>query len=662
MVPVLPRLQEYPERVQPEMTETDRMMRRVLAYLVPAMADLAPLGARHPVVLATMEAATSLASLSDDALRLRRAEVAPALRRALRKKRLHPSDAAPALALISEWSARLLGQRPYAVQILAAWALLGQTVAEMRTGEGKSLTAAVAAGFLALGGVPVHLVTVNDYLAERDHKFFAPLFAALGLTAGLVIDGAAPEARRAAYATDVVHTTAKELVFDYLRDRTKRKGRRGNLAQKADRILGQSQEDTAPVMRGLTAALVDEADSVLIDQAGTPYILSGATRLSGSLAPEALAQAMALAKGLTRDRDYRLLSGQRTVELTDSGLDRLQAQTQAQEDGPLRIAAIRDHAVKQALTALHVLEVDRDYLVDAGKIVIIDESTGRVMPDRNWSEGLHQMVELKEGVSLSPMNQTLARITLQTFFRRYLRLSGTTGTARDARRELWEVYGLSVRRIPPRKPDQRLFAPPHLFPTQAEKLAALATEVARLLAEGAAVLIGARTVAGSEAISQALAAFPHRVLNANTPAEEAAIVGGAGQVGSITVATNMAGRGTDIGLSKGAIAAGGLHVVLTELHDSRRVDLQLAGRCGRQGDPGRVLTLLSLEDDLLARRGPFLRTTAAAVLRHLGDGAAARLMRWLQRREEAAQAATRLRLLEAERRRDLSLSLSGEPE
>jgi preprotein translocase subunit SecA len=649
----------YPERAQPEVSEFDRIVRSVLAYAAPILAHLPPVHRRAAIVRATEAAGGGLATLSDAELSLHLRKMRPAVSRALRQSRSNRKVVALAFAAIRECADRTLKQRPFDVQILAAWAMLNGTIAEMRTGEGKSLTATLAAGALALGGVSAHVITVNDYLAQRDYDSFAPLYHALGLTVGLVLEGQTPDQRRRAYSCDVVYCTAKEIVFDYLRDRGTLRARPGNLARKVDRILaGDGAPAGGPVMRGLMAAIIDEADSVLIDQACTPFILSGGITHPGGLDPELLRMAMAAARNLTLGRDFRVLARHRIAELTDAGRDVL-SETLAEVKGPLSVAAIREHAATQALNALYVFERDRDYLIESEKIKIIDESTGRVMEDRTWSEGLHQMVELKEEVPMTHLFETTARITLQKFFRRYIRLGGMTGTARSAARELWDVYGMRVSRIPTRLPDQRLWEAVEIYATSALKRAAITRCVQGLQARGVPMLIGVKTVGGSQEVSKALDGMAHQVMNAHNLMEEAAIIALAGAAGTVTVATNMAGRGTDIKLAPEARAAGGLHVVLTELHDSRRVDLQLSGRCGRQGDPGRVIHILSLHDDIMARRGGAMRAVASWSLRVGLSCITMAFFRYCQAREEARQAQTRVDLLTRERQRDVQLAISG---
>lgn len=660
---IRPAVLEYPVRAVEDSTAVDRWSRAVLARFVGLGPWISLPGAGRGFLTQVTTFGAAMDSLDDAALRDRTRAMRPALRRALRQGSGDRAALAEGLALIREQAARLLGQRPFDVQILAALTILRGRIAEMATGEGKSLAAALAAGTLALAGTPVHVMTVNDYLAERDFQHFRPLFQALGLRVGVVLEGQTPDLRRAAYACDVVYGTAKEIVFDHLRDRLILRQRPGNLARKLDRLLSFSQPRTDQdlIMRGLPAAIVDEADSVLLDQAGTPFILSGAVQMAGSLAPEVLHQAMALAGALRSGVDYLPVPQLRVVELTDAGRRKLAAET-AGADGPITVPAIRAHAVTQALNALHVFERDRDYLVSEGKVQIIDETTGRVMPDRTWSDGLHQMVEIKEGLPLTGIFETTARITLQKFFQRYQRLGGMTGTARSAARELWQVYGLHVRPIPTRLPAQRRMDPFILLPDRAAKWQAVADLARDLQQKGHPVLIGTKTVAASDQVSIALGDLPHQVLNAHVAAAEAAIIAGAGIEGRVTVATNMAGRGTDILLTGTARALGGLHVVLTELHDSRRIDLQLYGRAGRQGDPGRILRFLSLEDDLLARSGPVLRRLAHAALRFGRPGIGVAVLLWCQWREDMRQARGRTDLMRREEQRDRQLAISGRSE
>ena len=657
----MPIWDEYPERDIPQASAFDIAARALLSPLAALAAKARPLRLGHPVVVQTRLASQKLLhSQTADLLHL-----LPGLRLKLRKMfRANRPDArvvGQAFALVGELADRHIGQRPFDVQLLAAWANLTGQIAEMRTGEGKSLTAALAAATYALGGVRVHLFTVNDYLARRDHETFLPIFTALGLRAGLVEEGQDPTTRRAAYGCDIVFGTAKQIVFDYLRD-----GIAAGVADRrrrswAARITAKGRKSADFAMQGLPCAMIDEADSVLLDQACMPFILSEGSANMGGVTVEDLRLAMAAAQEMPPDRCYQILARRKMAYVTAEGRLWLERHPIAQ-NGPLRIAAIRDHAVLQALNALHVFSRDRDYLIKDGKVVVIDESTGRPMPDRSWSDGLHQMIELKEGLELTLPVRTIGRITLQTFFRRYQRLCGMTATASPAAAEFWNVYGLHVRRIPGRKPDLRVWQPARIFATSQERWRAVASRVATLSASGAAVLVGTRTVFASEQVAAHLTSVPHLVLNAHSGESEAAIIGGAGQAGCVTVATNMAGRGTDIRITEPTKASGGLHVILTELHESQRLDLQLAGRCGRQGDPGRVETWISLEDDLILRSDPRLRKLVNSLFRAGLTGPCFAAIRLCQMIDDKKQARTRATMLNRERGRDVILAISGDSE
>ena len=659
----LPVVLEYPMKPAPEMGAFDHWSRAVLARVVAFGPWLHFPSYGRGFLRKVAAFSAPLVGIEDEALLAQIIALRPALRRCVRQRAPDLTTLAACFALICELTSRSLGQRPYEVQLLAALGILQGHIAEMATGEGKSLSATIAAGTLALAGTPVHVMTVNDYLAERDFHHFSPLFHKMGLRIGVVLEGQTADQRRAAYACDVVYGTAKEIVFDHLRDRMILRQRSGNLAHKLARVLkiAGSRDASALIMRGMPAAIVDEADSVLLDQAGTPFLLSGTAKVAGGLAPDVLHKAMDLACNLRAGVDFAPVRGLRIMELTDAGRIALDG-AMADAKGPIGVSPIRTHAVTQALNALHIFERDRDYLVAEGKVQIIDETTGRVMPDRTWSDGLHQMVEIKEGVALTQIFETTARITLQKFFQRYQRVGGMTGTARSAARELWQVYGLHVRPIPTRLPSQRRVDRFVLFPDQATKWRAVADLVGDLQRQGHPVLVGTKTVAASAQVSLALRDVPHQVLNAYVVREEAAIIAQAGTSARVTVATNMAGRGTDILLSDAARASGGLHVILTDLHDSRRIDLQLYGRCGRQGDPGRVIRFVSLEDDLLKQQRKFVRSLAHMSLRLRRPELGVAILRWCQWREDLRQAQSRTDLIRREEQRDRQLAISGRSE
>ncbi|MEM1315355.1 MAG: translocase [Pseudomonadota bacterium] len=659
----LPHPIDYAERGDEIDDALDRWGRRVAAPVTARLASLRAAGAAR--FAARVNAlAEDTAALDDAALDAR----LPALRLRLRA-RPDPSDdaLAAALAHAREASARVLGRRPYDVQIMGARALLRGFVAEMRTGEGKTLVAALAAVVNALAGRPVHVVTANEYLAGRDGEELAPLYARFGLTAGIVQPGQTPAERRAVYACDIVHASGKDLAFDYLRDRIRLRQRPGNLRRKADRLLGDAGTDSLR-MRGLHVAIIDEADSVMIDEARTPLII--AAQGGDPVDLPLFRHARALSADLREGPDYRLSPRRDRVELTERGRDRLDALA----DDPraprgFRVAVIREHAVVQALAAAHVFRRDEHYIVRDEKVAIVDEFTGRPQPDRTWSDGLHQMVELEEGVEPTEPHRTEARITYQRFFRRYDRLCGMTGTARDAAWEFWSVYRLPVARIPTHRADARAMDRDRVWRTAEEKWSAVAQVVARLHQTGRPVLLGARSVAGAEEASRRLDALgiPHQVLSAAQDADEADKIAAAGAPGAVTVATSMAGRGTDIRLGADVAGQGGLHVILTERHDSRRVDLQLAGRCGRQGDPGWVAAFLSLDDELLLGRSAaparrLARLAMALLPAPVGAAAARRLIRGRQKSVEAAHAVMRRDLLEADKRLADMLAVSGRME
>jgi preprotein translocase subunit SecA len=481
------------------------------------------------------------------------------------------------------------------VQLIGGWAMLNGMLAEMETGEGKTLTATLAAATAALAGRAVHVITVNDYLAERDAQWMRPVYEALGITVGCVRQGMDPQARRAAYGCEVAYCCNKEIAFDYLRDRRVLGGRPRAIAMKMDALDGAG---AAPrlLLRGLQFAIVDEADSVLVDEARTPLILSAEAR--NSQEEELHAQALALARELG-EGDYRLADA--GVEITARGLDRLD-ELGARLHGVWRGPRRREQLVRQALSALHAFQRDKHYLVRDDQVVIIDENTGRLMPDRSWEQGLHQLIEMKEGCKVTGRRETLARISYQRFFRRYLHLAGMTGTASEVAGELWTVYRLRVASIPTNKPVRRVRAGDEVYGRSARKWRAVTSAIEARRADGRPVLVGTRSVAASETLARALdvAGIPYRLLNARQDEDEAGIVAQAGQPGCVTVATNMAGRGTDIKLGPGVAERGGLHVIATELNDSGRIDRQLFGRCARQGDRGSCQAILAIEEDLVS--------------------------------------------------------------
>jgi preprotein translocase subunit SecA len=506
---------------------------------------------------------------------------------------------ARAFALIREVATRRLGMRHYDVQLIGGWVMLQGMVAEMETGEGKTLTATLAASTAALAGIPVHIVTVNDFLATRDAQWMAPIYRALGLTVGTVTETLDRDERRAAYARSVTYCTNKQLVFDYLKDRILLGEENRPLHLNLEELYAAQPRTRSLLLRGLCFAIVDEADSVLIDEARTPLVIANRTRMQDQ---EAMyKQAIRIARTLETPRDFGIDARHDQIDLTDLGRARIARLARAL-GGLWSGAKRREELVRQGLSAVHLFEVDKHYLVRDGKVQIVDEYTGRIMADRSWERGLHQMIEAKEGCGISARQETLSRISYQRFFQRYLRLAGMTGTAREVASELWSVYGLKVVTIPTHRPPRRKALGDRMYASAERKWLEVVRRVRALHAQGRPVLVGTRSVQASERLSQELtfAGLSHRVLNARQDQHEAEIVAQAGQPGRITVATNMAGRGTDIRLAPGVAERGGLHVLATERHDARRIDRQLFGRGARQGDPGSFEAIVCLEDELLA--------------------------------------------------------------
>ena len=591
----------YPERDEPREGKLDRLLTVLHYFTGSASAGGARLGR---IVEATNASAVGTESLSNAELRSR----AAALRSRLKLRGYSdPALAGEAFALVREAASRTIGQRHFDVQLVGGWALVNGMIAEMDTGEGKTITATLAAATAALSGRAVHVITVNDYLAERDSEWMRPVYEALGISVGCIRNGLDPALRRAAYNCDVTYCSNKEIAFDYLRDRMVLGGRPRPIALRLEALSGTAKRDRL-LLRGLQFAIVDEADSVLVDEARTPLILSAAADHSQDEAVHR--QALDLAKQLSA-ADYEV--GDHGVELTESGGERLARLGESLTGiwtGPRR----REQLVRQALTALHVFKRDQHYLMRDGKVVIVDEFTGRLMPDRSWEQGLHQLIEIKENCEVTGRRETLARISYQRFFRRYVHLSGMTGTASEVAGELWAVYRRRVAKIPTHKPVRRVRYPNQVYGRAETKWQAVVASIERLRRAGRPVLVGTRSVKASEHLASLLdkAGLPYRLLNARQDRDEAEIIARAGEPGCITVATNMAGRGTDIKLAPGVAEGGGLHVIATELHDSGRIDRQLFGRCGRQGDPGSCEAILAVEDDLVNSFFP----AAAARLSH----------------------------------------------
>ncbi|GAA4718903.1 accessory Sec system translocase SecA2 [Brevibacillus fulvus] len=486
-----------------------------------------------------------------------------------------------AFAVVRESSKRVLGMRHFDVQLIGGMVLQEGRIAEMKTGEGKTLVATLATYLNALQGKGVHVVTVNEYLAERDSKIMGELYNFLGLTVGLNKHGLSAEEKRAAYQCDITYGTNNEFGFDYLRD---------------NMVLYKEQM----VQRPLYFAIIDEVDSILIDEARTPLIISG----SANRSTELYYICAHFVKRLEAETDYTIDEKLKIVSLTDEGVSKVEKAFNI--DNLYDTAHLTlNHHITSALKAQVLFKKDVDYVVQNGEVIIVDEFTGRLMVGRRYSDGLHQAIEAKEGLKVQSESMTLATITLQNYFRMYKKLAGMTGTAKTEEEEFKKIYGLDVVVIPTNRPVIRQDLPDLIYKTEAAKYRAVVQDIVERHKKGQPVLVGTISIENSERLSQMLKqkGVPHNVLNAKHHEREAEIVARAGQYGAVTIATNMAGRGTDIQLGEGVAELGGLHILGTERHESRRIDNQLRGRAGRQGDPGSSQFFLSLQDELMRRFG-----------------------------------------------------------
>ena len=495
-----------------------------------------------------------------------------------------------AFAVVREGSKRRLKMRHFDVQLVGGMVLHDGRIAEMRTGEGKTLVATLAAYLNAVAGKGVHVVTVNDYLARRDSQWMGQLYEFLGLSVGLIQHDMEPDERRQAYAADITYGTNNEFGFDYLRD---------NMVTTVDEM----------VQRPLHYAIVDEVDSILIDEARTPLIISGQADKS----PDLYYQFARIASNLKEDIDYNIDEKLKAVSPTEAGIakvERMLGVSNLYDDVNIDLS----HYLNQSLRAKGLMKLDRDYVVKDGEVIIVDEFTGRLMFGRRYSDGLHQAIEAKEGVPIQDETQTLATITFQNYFRMYHKLSGMTGTAVTEEEEFRKIYGLDVIVVPTNQAMVRKDYPDIVYKTEPAKFRAVVREIEELYQDKRPILVGTVSIEKSERLSDMLKekGISHTVLNAKYHEQEAEIISQAGQAGAVTIATNMAGRGTDIVLGEGVADMGGLHIIGTERHESRRIDNQLRGRAGRQGDPGSSRFYLSLEDD-------FLRLFAAQTLSNLMD-------------------------------------------
>jgi len=513
-----------------------------------------------------------------------------------------------AFGLVCVAAKRHLGLRPFDVQLAAGVVMHQGGLAELATGEGKTLCATLPAFLNALEGKGVHVTTVNDYLARRDAEMMRPIYNALGLTVGVIQMNMSDQERHPIYRCDVTYGTASEFGFDFLRDRLKAAGSKGQDVPFWDpwlRTGAPPAKEDAFVQRPHHFAIVDEADNIFIDEARTPLIISSPTRPATEEEQIVFRWADQVVRRMKPDEHFFFDVEKQKLVLNAAGMQLVRYSNPP--SGPHGKAMDKlEEAVEQALHAHYRFRRDQHYMIDKGKVIIIDEFTGRRMPDRHWREGLHQAVEAKEGVQINQPAEHAAQITYQSYFRLYKKLAGMTGTALQNRWEIRRVYKIWVVCVPTNRPVIREQWPDRVFPTEDAKFDAVVEEVMRLKRQGRSVLIGTRSVAKSEKLSELLTAagITHQVLNARQHEQEAKIVAEAGQIGRVTIATNMAGRGTDIKPAPEVLAAGGLHVLGTERHEALRIDRQLAGRAGRQGDPGSAQFFLSLEDELLEGLGP----------------------------------------------------------
>ncbi|WP_456324161.1 preprotein translocase subunit SecA [Desulfonauticus submarinus] len=527
----------------------------------------------QPLVEKVNSLEPQIQKLSDDAMRSRINELRIEAEKGKSLDKMLPE----VFALVREAGKRTLNMRHFDVQLIGGIVLHQGKIAEMKTGEGKTLVATLAVVLNALSGKGVHVITVNDYLAKRDAEWMGKLYNFLGLSVGVIVHGLDDEERKKAYNADITYGTNNEFGFDYLRD---------NMKFYPEQL----------VQRELNYAIVDEVDSILIDEARTPLIISGPSEESTYL----YTKINKIIPRLKKDKDFEIDEKLKTVTLTEEGIKHLEQILKVDNLFDPKHITLQHH-VLQALKAHYLFKRDVDYIVKDGQVIIVDEFTGRLMPGRRYSDGLHQALEAKEGVKVEAENQTLASITFQNYFRLYKKLAGMTGTADTEAVEFKQIYDLDVVVIPTHKPMIRKDYPDVIYKTQAEKYRAIVREIKEMYKEGRPVLVGTTSIEKSEILSKMLKKehIPHEVLNAKHHEKEAEIIAKAGEKGRVTIATNMAGRGTDIVLGPGVKELGGLHIIGTERHESRRIDNQLRGRSGRQGDPGSSRFFLSLEDDLM---------------------------------------------------------------
>jgi preprotein translocase subunit SecA len=591
-------------------------------------------------------------------------DTAAEVRVLFRCRRDRPADLERAFALVREVAVRQIGEKPFPVQVAGAFALKAGCIAEMATGEGKTLACTMPAAVFGWRGLGCHVVTVNDYLAKRDADWMGKIYRFCGLTVSYIEQAMKPADRRAAYLADVTYCTNKEVSADFLRDRLTLGTVKGLGSALLEKITNSGRQITDRVVqRGLYCAIIDEADSVLVDEAVTPLIISGQAPNPEQV--KAFVQAAEIAGKLERSADYNIDFRYREIELTDRGRQCI-AELTKDLGGLWSGARRREEMIIEALTAGELYLRDKQYVVEDDKVVIVDEFTGRLMPDRHWRDGMHQAVEAKESVTINPPKDTYARISFQRFFRMYRKLAGMTGTAAEARNEFWQIYHLPVVVIPTNRPCIRKYLPEIVLTTEQAKWSRIVQEISAVHNTEKPVLVGTRSVRASEHLSGLLSEqnLEHQVLNAIYHRQEAQIVAQAGQPGRITVATNMAGRGTDIKLGRSVAELGGLHVIATERHESARVDRQLFGRCARQGDPGTAQAIVSLEDELIYRyaanlAGLLKKRITAESHQDVSSKLTAGLFRLAQNRAERIALRQRKSVLQTDHWLDEQLGFAG---
>lgn len=655
----MPRLSPYPDFRRSRESATDRFGTAVAGQLI-CRASAIRAWRLSKIVSATQRHEETMRELSNEALKQRFLDLGRALRKA---GQFEVNSVGPCFAVIREASRRTLGMRHHDVQLIGGYTMLQGMIAEMDTGEGKSLTATLTAATACLAGFPTHVVTVNDYLAQRDSEDFEPLYTFLGLRVGCALQEDEPEQRKVAYGNDVTYCTNKVLTFDYLRDQIELNRAPNSVQLRLERLYGENSVAPRLLLRGLHFAIVDEADSVLVDEARTPLLIS--QEVPSQFSKAELEQALTTARSLEATKGFRISSDERRIQLTHAGEEQIREQTAAW-GGKWKIPSWRNELINKALSADWLFNRGEHYLVQDEAVVIVDEFTGRVMPDRFWSEALHQLIELKEDCDLSNSRETLARISYQKFFRRYRNLAGMTGTAREIDQELWRVYRLPLAKIPTHKPRISVDQGETVFDSSDEKWRHVARRCQEIIKTGRPVLIGTRTVAASVEASTQLheAGLQHTVLNADQDSEEAAVIAEAGSPSRITIATNMAGRGADISITPEVATAGGLHVILTERHDAARIDRQLQGRTGRHGAPGSFESVLSLEDAILGMDSSRWPKQFAAQLGPRGPKSTqSKISQWrlrrAQKRAELLHQRMRRQVLRADEELDDLMAFSG---